>query len=403
MDAMNHAKPTLHPPGAFGAQEGISLVELMVSIAVGLLIVAAMIAIFINTNRTNSEMAKANSQIENGRFAIQLLENEIVHAGFWGTYVPKFDDLTQTTAPTDTPNAVPDPCLTFNTTNWTTTHKNNLVGIPTQTYEGSTFGTCSLANKKSNTDVLIARHADTCLPDAANCEADTLGKLYFQAGRCGSESYVLDCESSSVTGCSTASTLTLHSRDCTTTAEKRKYISTLYYIRDYAIVTGDGIPTLVRSQFDLSGTTLAHQSVQPLIEGIEGFRVELGIDNVSDSGASVDYSAAVNWANPSNLTSPTNRGDGVADTFIRCTTHDTAPCIAANLANTVAVKIFLLSRSKETSPGYSSNKTYCLGTPNSDGTCPTAVKLGPYSDSYKRHVFTTTIRLNNVSGRRETP
>ncbi len=41
----------------------------------------------------------------------------------------------------------------------------------------------------------------------------------------------------------------------------------------------DGIPTLVRSEFDLADGTLAHQAAVPLIEGIEGFRVEFGIDN----------------------------------------------------------------------------------------------------------------------------
>ena len=35
-------------------------------------------------------------------------------------------------------------------------------------------------------------------------------------------------------------------------AEKRKFVSNIYYIRDYAVTPGDGIPTLVRSQFDLA-------------------------------------------------------------------------------------------------------------------------------------------------------
>ncbi|MGE5198459.1 MAG: PilW family protein, partial [Rhodospirillaceae bacterium] len=69
-------------PGGFG------LVELMVSIAIGLVLIAALVALFLGTTRNNREMATANSMIENGRFAIQLLEGDVIHAGFWGTFVP---------------------------------------------------------------------------------------------------------------------------------------------------------------------------------------------------------------------------------------------------------------------------------------------------------------------------
>ena len=82
----------------------------MIALALGMLIMAAALAVYININSANSELAKVNSQIESGRFAMQLLENDVVHAGFWGTYVPEFDDLTFTGTPGDAPTAVPDPC-----------------------------------------------------------------------------------------------------------------------------------------------------------------------------------------------------------------------------------------------------------------------------------------------------
>jgi type IV pilus assembly protein PilW len=43
--------------------------------------------------------------------------------------------------------------------------------------------------------------------------------------------------------------------------------------------------------------------------------------------------------------------------------------------------------------GYTDGKTYSLGT----------TTLGPFNDNFKRHVFSSTVRLNNISGRRETP
>ena len=223
-------------------QPGFSLIELMIALALGMLIMAAALAVYININSANSELAKVNSQIESGRFAIQLLENDVVHAGFWGTYVPEFDDLTFTGTPGDAPTAVPDPCLTYSTANWNTTYKNNLIGIPVQAYDSAAVGTCTVvANKQANTDVLVVRHAETCLPGVGNCEADTAGKLYFQASLCELEipatPYKLD-----------TSAFTLHNRDCVgtgspavlpitagTIADKRKFISNIYYVRNYSV------------------------------------------------------------------------------------------------------------------------------------------------------------------------
>jgi type IV pilus assembly protein PilW len=59
----------------------------------------------------------------------------------------------------------------------------------------------------------------------------------------------------------------------------------------------------------------------------------------------------------------------------------------------VQIKVYLLVRDLESSPGYSSDKTYSLA----------GRTYGPFSDAFKRHVYSTSIRLNNISGRRETP
>jgi type IV pilus assembly protein PilW len=158
----------------------------------------------------------------------------------------------------------------------------------------------------------------------------------------------------------------------------------------------------MRSQFENG----VQQPAQALIEGIESFKVEFGLDTVSDSGAvlttatfntTTGEGAAVVWANPKVLTSPTNRGDGYPDSYVQCT--NASPCSAFQLMNAVAVKIHVLVRSENRTPGYVDSKSYCLAS-----SCPTAGdRLGPFSDSFKRHLFTQTVRLVNVSARRETP
>lgn len=383
--ASRYRLPQVH---AAAAQRGLTLIELMVSIAITLIIVAALITLYLNVSRSNREMVKVNRQIENGRLAVYVLENEVVHAGFWENYMPQFDDLTLTTVPTDVPTVVPDPCLAYTAANWTDAYKRSLLDIPVQSYEDVPTGcTAVVTHKKADTDVLVVRHAETCFAvpgGAPNCESDLpAGKLYFQSSLCATQT-------PSTFELNTAGFTAILQKNCTTAALKRRFISDIYYVRDYAEAEGDGIPTLVRSRLGAGG---AYADPVALIEGIEGLRVELGLDTLGKTGLAVNYTQAINWLDASNKTTPTNRGDGSPDgAFVRCTT--VTPCTADQLINTVAVKLYLLARSIEPSPGHTDNKTYKLGS---------AAALPAYNDQYKRHVFSTTVRLTNVAGRRETP
>jgi type IV pilus assembly protein PilW len=361
----------------------------MVSMAIGLVIVAALVALFAGTSRNNREMASANSVIENGRFAIQLLEDDLVHAGYWGTWVPRFDNTTFQDPPGDVPTAVPDPCLAYDPADWDAAYYSNLIGIPVQAYEADDAGLpCAAvaADRVANSDVLIVRHAEMCVPGVGECEADTNGKIYIQSSLCATETTPLAIGPN-------GADFTLTARNCTALAEKRKFISHIYYVRDYARAAGDGIPTLVRSEFDLVGGVLSHQPPVALIEGVDTMRVEIGIDDTSVTGEAVDNAAAVDWVDAETKTAPRNRGDGIPDgAFVRCT--DATPCTADQLANATAVRVYVLARSREPTTGYTDTKEYQLGASGA---------VGPFDDGFKRHVYATTVRLINVSGRRERP
>jgi len=456
---------------------GFTLVELMIAMTISLLLLSALVAIFVNASKSTNEQAKTNSMIDNGRFAMQLLQSDIEHAGFWGGYVPQFDDLTSTVVPGDVPAAVPNPCQPYAT--WDSGFVMSLVGIAVQSYDTLPAGTGCLSPlaQRAGTDVLVVRHTELCVPGVGACDPAVAGALYFQNSFCGAEqnagtaqtatanTITLASTASSIAGAykslvlhtltgtgagqfrrissySTsnvatvdlpwtvipdgtttyafayalgASSFPLYKRDCVgsgtpptlpitagTLADTRRYISNIYYISDLPNpdFPGQTVPTLVRSEFNVLGGVLAQQAPVPLIDGVEAFTVVLGLDTVSKSGAPIDYTQPTLWANPNNLVLPTNRGDGAPDVFVRCTTA--APCTAAQLMNSVAVRIYLLVRDRDTSPGYTDVKTYCIGEPAADGTCPVASQYTP-SDAYKRHLYVTTIRITNVSGRRETP
>lgn len=321
-------------------QHGVTLVELMIAITLGMLIMAALLALYVNITRTNNEMAKSNRQIENGRFAIQVLQNDLAHAGFWGAVRPV------------APTAIPDPCQPTGT--WNDAYKTNLLAIPVQGFaNGATLATCGVVGVLGNSDVLVVSHANTCTFGTAGCDGGADTGPHFQASACTT---AVPVPPPFVIGAPPTDTATffLTNRDCATRAELRKIVTNIYYLAN-----SNGQPTLMR----VALTNGAFATPQPLIEGIEALRFEYGIDN---------------------------DGNGSPDSYEMC-----APCTQAQLANIVVVKVHVLARNLEMTPGYTDSKSYQLGgiTIDSSG----------LPDGFKRHVFSTTVRLVNPSGRRELP
>lgn len=385
----NHSARTRRCLSAQSRHRGLSLIELMIATVLGLIIVAALTTLFGDVSRANREMAKTNSQIENARFAMQFLEDDLIHAGYWNAFVPEFDDLTFVDSPSDYPGIRPDPCKAVNT--WTAADLDGLLGIAVEVYDDTpttpAHWTCTFIDDRlSDTDLLVVRHADTCAAGTAGCEAVDTNELYFQASNCAGEldlgnTYALDPNA------------IRKEKDCTTDAAKRKFVQTIYYIRDYAVSMGDNIPTLVRSQFGWDGSALVQQPVQALVEGIERFHVELGLDLKSETVEDVDPNSPIVWVDPDEWRAARNRGDGIPESFVHC---GAGGCTVAQLTNVASVRLYVLARANEVTAGYVDNKSYQLGG-------SPAVLASSLPAGFKRHVFSTTVRLNNVAARRETP
>jgi type IV pilus assembly protein PilW len=347
--------------------------------------------------------------------AQQLIEADLVHAGFWGGYVPTFDDLSVTgvvgtvndAMTVAFPTALPDPCA--DVTTWNTDYRAQLIGLPLQVYQVSSSGAspvCSsiitAATAQPNSDVLIVRHAAPCAANASASESDclnTAGNMFFQLSRCPTDTARFALSA-------TAADLVLKNGTCGATAPLYRFISTIYWIRNYFMTPGDNVPTLVRTRFQLQGGVLAHQNTEVLVDGIQALRIQLGVDNVSKptvaggTGASlttVKFQQDVGWASTTDTYTPTKRGDGNVDAYLTCASSP-SPCSDPvqgpfNLANTVAVTVGVLARASSSTPGYTDVKSYSIA----------GSSLGPYNDAYKRHVYAETVRLNNVSMRREVP
>src|SRR5688500_15810047 len=69
-------------------QAGLSLIELMVSITLGLMILSGVLVVFVNTSAARNEVERTSRQIENGRYASELLSEDLRLAGFYGELNP---------------------------------------------------------------------------------------------------------------------------------------------------------------------------------------------------------------------------------------------------------------------------------------------------------------------------
>lgn len=331
-------------------QQGFSLIELMIAITISLLITVAILQLFLDISRTNNELAKTNLQIENGRFAIQVLQRDLMHAGFWNSHIPAFDDAGVNGGGLP-PVAAPAPCANF-----TAADAEALLAMPAQSYSGAPAGCNGISDLSARSDVLVTRHAATQATAPADAVANT---VYLQVSHCIDDA---------VTHSLATSGFVLREKNCSTPSELRDFETNIYYVR------GGDVPALMLIGRDGGGFA----SPQVLIEGIEAFQIELGIDDVNAVlGEPVDYSAGV-------------RGDGAPDRYVRC---GATGCDVDDLVNAVSAKIYLLVRNIEPTPGYTDTKTYQFG--NS--------AVGPFNDQFKRHAFISSVRFNNVSGRREIP
>lgn len=293
---MNHTAIT-HKHLAHNRQYGLSLVELMISLTIGLFLLAGITTLIVYQSNARTEMEKSSQQIENGRYATQILYDDIEHAGFFGQYSP----------PSSTTYTTPDPCLA-NTTGWDSTTTN--VPVPIYGYAGGAAAPTCLTNRMAGTAILAIRRTSTDTLSAASAVA---GTTYLQVSRCSTSTVPF------VVG---ASGLGLQEKDCATTANLRKYIVRIYYISTCdACTPSDNIPTLKVMEF-VDGA----QAIMPLVEGIENMQFDYGIDT---------------------------DGDGYPDSY-------TQTPAAADWQNVMAVRVNLLARNTETTSTYTDTRSYNL-------------------------------------------
>ena len=127
------------------------------------------------------------------------------------------------------------------------------------------------------------------------------------------------------------------------------YRPSIYFIRKFANIPGDGLPTLCRKVLTGAGPAM---TTECLATGIEDLQIEYGIDTSEDGHPNV-Y-----------MTSPT----------------------ITDMQGVVAARIFLVARTTDIDTRYTNDKTYSVS--NSGDFQP--------GDSFHRRVFSTSVSIQNI-------
>lgn len=318
------------------SQRGFSIVELMIGLAIGLLMLTVLSGLLVNNSQARVELDRTMQQVENGRYAMQLLSGELRLAGYYGAG-----------AAVDTPLALaPNPCATD------AASLKAALAVAVQGYSQvavSPLACLASANIQPGSDILVIRRALTEPVALAALVATT---PYIQAT---GDAMVFDLGSNPGSFGLTNLSGGL--------ASIYPYSVQIYFVSPCSNSgagactagsdNGKPIPTLKRLELAAGGWS----APVSLVEGIEKLRVEYGVDN---------------------------DGDGAPDNYVL------TPVTGTDWNNVVSVNVGLLARNTQATRGHKDKKTYQLGTLNVAAT----------EDEFKRHAYNGVMRLTNVSSRR---
>ena len=366
-------------------QRGLSLVELMVGLTIGLLLTVGLVGMIAGTSRSFAVQDDFARMQENGSLALNQLGDDIRMAGFYGTATstnaidPANGSVINTLNDCGSAGNAP-------TANWAVDTRRPMYGRADLT-PGSVTGVfpCIAAANFQGGPILVVRrasgylvpdpNADGNLVDAIAAQPNSNTTIYVQSEPSygllfrGSD-YAALRASNKTAKVEAVVAGVITSRD----APIFEYLARVYYIRPCSrfaaaattcTAAADGerpIPTLVRQE--LNGVTMVET---PLVEGVERISFLYGVD--AD-------------------------GNGIPDRFIA------APA-DADWINVVSVRVALLARSPNPATGYNdSGKTYDLdGDGVTDYVC-TQPGEAATACSYKRKVFVQTFQMRNIAMRR---
>lgn len=312
---------------------GFSLIEMMISITIGLMIIVALTGVLASNSRSSKTNDRTAELQNNGRYALDHLRRELRHADYRGYtwQVPNTSAL-----------AITNECLEGAAA--AGSFVNNIIQGVWGANDANPYAANCLNSGYSRGDVLVIRRVS----DAALTAPTALvnGEIYFRSTFIKGQMFQAGAGSIAATGAP-------NNTDGTPFGDPLADFLVQEYV--YYIGPGDcngggnaNVPALCR--LALRGGTMVPEMI---VGGIEQMQVQYGRTPVGTN--------TMQYYNANQITSATDWED------------------------VSSVRIWLLSRNTLPETGYSNTVTYSMG----------GASYGPNSDNFRRQLFTSIVQLRN--------
>lgn len=315
-------------------QAGFSVVEIMIAMLLSLILGSAIVTVFVNNSYSFNQDENVARMQDDARHALREIAFDISMAGHYAElHIPD-------TVAHDGGLSIGVDCGPAGNVNWMY-----------QTIEAGTGNSMSIMaiDNATNADVGAAHSCFqggelldgtdvVSIKRVAGAEAGGLaaGSVYLRTN--GTVGFLFNAPTPTAPPVVVAPPRT-----------EWQFRPSIYYIRQFANLPGDNIPTLCRKALRGAGPSM---TTECLATGIENLQIEYGIDTSEDGHPNV-Y-----------LSNPT----------------------LDQMQRVVAARVFLLARTTEIDTRYTNNKTYSIS--NSPDLVP--------GDSFHRRVFSTSVSIQNI-------
>ena len=264
-------------------QAGVSLVELMVSLVLGLFLIFGAVTIYSKsraTYRTTEAVARLQ---ETARYAFDAIEPDVRMAGYWGlsnraAYILNRASSLSGAIPTPTDNNLDDAAALINQcqNNWLVDLDQYIAGRNGSGETDLGLSTDCEAYREAwqeDTDTLTIRRGAEAAPDEL-----AVDNLYLQTSRIQGTIFF---------GLTKAGCIEPKDPECIPDAysppasETRELLTTMYYVSNESVARPD-VPSLRRKRL-VNGAILDEE----VVSGVEDMQVQFGIDTDADTNADV--------------------------------------------------------------------------------------------------------------------
>lgn len=276
-------------------QKGLTLIELMVGLALGLFLLAGLVQVFVASKqafRTNEGLSRMQ---ESGRFAMEFLVRDIRQAGFKGSCTTEVNNLLDTSSASYSDALFSLDGALFGWNDASGPNSDPMVGYRAGTdvillkHAANASGSTASGNTPANANTINLNSASSIAKDAVIVVADARGCDIFQ-NRSSNNANNLTRGATGDPGNLNPGTYSFsHAYD--SSMEILTFRSALYYIGTGA----SGLPALRHIRFNLGNNPVEEE----LVEGVLDMQVLYGVDTDNNREADIYRTAnlVTNWDN----------------------------------------------------------------------------------------------------------